>query len=598
MSRLFIRRVLFAILLLTGALVVPRDHALAQSATMSAIPTASTVNVGDNFGVTIFVNPGGVNVNAAEVHLTFNPAHVQVVSLTAGSALPLVVQSTFDNTAGQVDYAAGIGGSSVGINFSLVTVVFTAISPAANTPFTIRRDAIPNLSQVLRTSDSTDILATVNNGTVTINGPTNTPTLTPVPPTPTNTFTPAPPTSTPTSTTVPPTATNTSTPTQTFTPVPPTNTPTPTLTTTPTLTPTPTNTVGPGTPTNTLLPPTETPTPTLTSTFTPAPPTSTPVPGATATNTPVPGATATNTPIPGAATNTPAPAAPTNTPGLGAGIAPFCPDFSGATNTLVRAIIPPNTATAPGRTINIYCRILSIPAEISVPNETVFAAVEVFALSTDGQISVTVFNNSMRVCLLGAGGILFRDANGAPRITRELGSFISGSYTCADIPNAGTVILVARAGIVTPTPQPPLPLPSPSGLTHTVQRGENLFRIALRYGVSLNALAGINGIRNQALIFVGQVLIIPAGGTVTVPTATPTRIPLTATPTRIVPGATATPTPTPTPSPAQRTHTVRSGENLFRISLRYGLDWRVVAAANNITNPRLIYPEQVLIIPG
>jgi LysM repeat protein len=599
MNRPFIHRALFAVLLLMALLMTPHKQAFAQTASMSVNPSSQTVNVGDAFSVTIGVNPGGVNVNTAEVHLSYNPAFVQVTSLTAGSALPLVVQSQFDNTAGQADFAAGIAGSSVNTSFTLVTINFTAISPAVNTPLTIRRDGIPNQSQVLRTSDATDILTTVSNGTVTINGPTATPTNTPVPPTPTNTFTPAPPTNTPTNTPIPPTPTNT------FTPAPPTNTPTSTLTPTPTLTPTSTNTVGPGTPTNTMLPPTETPTPTLTSTFTPAPPTNTPPPGATNTNTPVPGATATNTPIPGAPTNTPVPGA-TNTPALpaptsapGAGTAPLCPDFSGATNTLVRAIIPPNTATAPGRTVNIYCRILSIPAEISVPRETVLAAVEVFALSTDGQISVTVFNNSMRVCLLGAGALLFRDANGAPRITREIGSFISGSYTCGDIPNAGTVILVARAGIVTPTPVPPLPIPQPSGLTHIVQRGENLFRISLRYGVSLNALAAINGIRNPALIFVGQVLIIPAGGSIPVPTATPTRvIPTpthTATPTR-VPGATAT--PTPTPAPAQRTHTVQPGENLFRISLRYGLDWRVVAAANNIANPRLIYPGQVLIIPG
>ena len=48
--------------------------------------------------------------------------------------------------------------------------------------------------------------------------------------------------------------------------------------------------------------------------------------------------------------------------------------------------------------------------------------------------------------------------------------------------------------------------------THTVLPGENLFRISLRYGVSLSALAAANNISNVRLIFPGQVLTIPCGG--------------------------------------------------------------------------------------
>ncbi len=45
--------------------------------------------------------------------------------------------------------------------------------------------------------------------------------------------------------------------------------------------------------------------------------------------------------------------------------------------------------------------------------------------------------------------------------------------------------------------------------SHVVAPGENLFRIALRYGVTLDALMRANGIVNPNLIFVGQVLRIP-----------------------------------------------------------------------------------------
>ena len=47
---------------------------------------------------------------------------------------------------------------------------------------------------------------------------------------------------------------------------------------------------------------------------------------------------------------------------------------------------------------------------------------------------------------------------------------------------------------------------------HTVGQGENLFRIALRYGVSTSSLAVANGLANTRLIFVGQELKIPQAG--------------------------------------------------------------------------------------
>jgi len=46
--------------------------------------------------------------------------------------------------------------------------------------------------------------------------------------------------------------------------------------------------------------------------------------------------------------------------------------------------------------------------------------------------------------------------------------------------------------------------------TYTVQRGDNLFRIALHFSVDLNKLASVNGISDVRRIFVGQVLNIAA----------------------------------------------------------------------------------------
>ncbi|MBN1202271.1 MAG: LysM peptidoglycan-binding domain-containing protein, partial [Anaerolineae bacterium] len=44
---------------------------------------------------------------------------------------------------------------------------------------------------------------------------------------------------------------------------------------------------------------------------------------------------------------------------------------------------------------------------------------------------------------------------------------------------------------------------------HTVQPGENLFRISLKYNTTVEAIALANNITNQNLIYVGQELVIP-----------------------------------------------------------------------------------------
>lgn len=46
--------------------------------------------------------------------------------------------------------------------------------------------------------------------------------------------------------------------------------------------------------------------------------------------------------------------------------------------------------------------------------------------------------------------------------------------------------------------------------SYTVQRGDNLFRIAMHFGVDMNALASVNGIANIQQISVGQILNIAA----------------------------------------------------------------------------------------
>jgi LysM repeat protein len=69
----------------------------------------------------------------------------------------------------------------------------------------------------------------------------------------------------------------------------------------------------------------------------------------------------------------------------------------------------------------------------------------------------------------------------------------------------GQKLKIPGSGGVTPPPV----TPPPGGTTYTVLPGDNLFRIALKFGKSMQAIAAANGIVNYNLIYPGQVLKIP-----------------------------------------------------------------------------------------
>lgn len=60
------------------------------------------------------------------------------------------------------------------------------------------------------------------------------------------------------------------------------------------------------------------------------------------------------------------------------------------------------------------------------------------------------------------------------------------------------------------------------GVYHIVLSGQNLFRISLRYGVSVNSIATANGITNTWKIYAGDELYIPCAGDTTAMTTTTT----------------------------------------------------------------------------
>ncbi len=135
----------------------------------------------------------------------------------------------------------------------------------------------------------------------------------------------------------------------------------------------------------------------------------------------------------------------------------------------------------------------------------------------------------------------------------------------------------------------PTPILAQGGTTHTVQTGENLFRIALRYNTTVEALAAANGITDPTRIYAGQVLVIPDGS---IPAAAPVDqaavVPVDVQPAAPVQVASASPV----------YHTVQVGETLASIGRLYGLNWTDIATANGIANPSYIFAGQQILIPG
>ncbi len=84
------------------------------------------------------------------------------------------------------------------------------------------------------------------------------------------------------------------------------------------------------------------------------------------------------------------------------------------------------------------------------------------------------------------------------------GIVAANGLTRADLISVGQTLILPEPG------QTARAAPARSAVTHRVLAGQTLSEIALRYGVTVHALAVANGIDNPARIAVGQVLSIPS----------------------------------------------------------------------------------------
>jgi hypothetical protein len=153
-------------------------------------PASTTVEVGQEFAVDIVVQAGQQPVDAVDAFVDFDPALVQVLEIMPGTALPTFLQSSFDNTTGQINYSAGrplVNGPASG-TFTLATIRLRALAPTPGTQLTFVFEPPSRKTDVF--FQGLSVFRSATDATVVIQQPT--PTATVVPPTATPTAAPRP----------------------------------------------------------------------------------------------------------------------------------------------------------------------------------------------------------------------------------------------------------------------------------------------------------------------------------------------------------------------------------------------------------------------
>src|SRR5690625_1298799 len=122
---------------------------------------------------------------------------------------------------------------------------------------------------------------------------------------------------------------------------------------------------------------------------------------------------------------------------------------------------------------------------------------------------------------------------------------------------------------------------STKATSHTVKAGDTVSHIALRYGTTVQAIIKANNLNSSALIRVGQKLTIPgAAGSSSANSSSGSK------------------SNTPKKEAKATVYTVKSGDTLSHIALRYGTTVVAIVNANNLKSASLIHVGQKLTIPG
>ena len=162
-------------------------------------------------------------------------------------------------------------------------------------------------------------------------------------------------------------------------------------------------------------------------------------------------------------------------------------------------------------------------------------------------------------------------------------------------PNNGELIFVAvfaagqngdAAQIVMPPPAEPMPVPA-GGVDYTVQAGDTLLSIGLRFGIEWPVIATANGLSEYSLLQIGQTIRLPGVDSIGGPVVEDTQAAANAVEEEESSGDTFV-----------RRYTVQKGDTLVGIATIYGISWEDLAAENRLNKSSVISVGEQLRIPG
>ncbi len=150
---------------------------------------------------------------------------------------------------------------------------------------------------------------------------------------------------------------------------------------------------------------------------------------------------------------------------------------------------------------------------------------------------------------------------------------VNGISTYVDRNRFTEAVLLDDTATVPPVEQPENPdqgegeggneQPTTNTMEITIQWGDTLSELAIQYHTTVAELVRLNDIQNPNLIYAGETLIVPSANEQT---------------------------------GQSQVYTVKRGDTLSEIAMKYGTTVQAIAQDNNISNVNLIYPGQRLVI--
>ena len=242
-------------------------------------------------------------------------------------------------------------------------------------------------------------------------------------------------------------------------------------------------------------------------------------------------------------------------------------------------------------------QVLNIPSSVSMPTEyTVVAGETLWSISSRFGTSVYALRsaNNLTSDILSIGQTLLIPAAGvkpaAPEpaaatpytvvagdtlwsISSRFGTSVSAlrsaNNLASDILSIGQTLLIPAAGVKPAAPEPA------AATSYTVVAGDTVWSISSRFGISVSSLRSANNLTSDNLS-IGQTLTIPAAGVTPAPA----------------------PAPTPLVQEERKTFTysVRSGDSLSVIAKQFGISIDSIRTANSLTSD-ILQIGQALTIP-